>query len=415
MPGDHSRFTFDARRRFAGVRMQQGRVQLDADWNEEHDILAERARLLALDVGGPAWLPEDTTPDAFLVTVAGADLTLGTGRLWLDGRLAEIFPGEGVTYLNQPFLPAPPAYNPAIDAIAYLDLWERDVSWAEDPRLLDVALGGIDTTTRVQQVWQVRLHQQQGMAACGVDLDALFPPSAGRLTTQAVAAPAPDDPCILPPIAGYRGIENRLYRVEIQVPGPLGTAKFKWSRDNGSIEARVSALAVAGGQTRVTINRIGRDEVLRFRVGDWVTLTDDVREFHAEAGQMARIADIDEAARIVTLDRAVPTGGGRAFATTAADHAGRATRLQRWDAQAPVNTLDADGLMTTGAGPIGLEDGVELLFSVAGAGGSFQIGDYWVFAARTADASVEPLVAAPPRGIRHQRLQLAAIPAGGAA
>lgn len=411
MPGDHSRFTFDARRRFAGVRMQQGRVQLDADWNEEHDILAERTRLLALDVGGTAWLPEDTTPDAFLVGIIPGDLSLGEGRLWLDGRLAEIFPGEGVTYLKQPFLPDPPAIV-AGGAIVFLDLWERDVSWAEDPRLLDVALGGIDTTTRVQQVWQVKLQPDQG-AACGTDLAALFPPSAGRLTTQAVAPPAPDDPCILPPIAGYRGIENRLYRVEIQVPGALGTAKFKWSRDNASIMARVSALAVAGGQTRVSVNRIGRDEVLRFRIGDWVTLTDDTREFHAESGQMARIADIDEANRVVVLDRAVPTAGGRAFATTAAAHATRATRLQRWDESAPINSLDADGLMTTGAGPIGLEDGVELLFSVSPAGGSFQIGDYWVFAARTADASVEVLSAAPPRGIRHQRLQLAAISATG--
>ena len=39
MQGDFSRLTFDPRRHYRGVRMQQGRVQLDADWNEQIDIL----------------------------------------------------------------------------------------------------------------------------------------------------------------------------------------------------------------------------------------------------------------------------------------------------------------------------------------------------------------------------------------
>ena len=415
MSGDYSRFTFDPRRRFAAVLMQQGRVQLDSDWNEEADLLRERVRVLGLDTGGAAWVAHLTTPNAFLIgMLAGppADLSIGEGRLYLDGRLAEVFPGEGVTYLHQPFLPDPPPFNPAVDTLVYLDLWEREVSWAEDSRLLDVALGGVDTTTRIQQVWQVKRFEPGNPAACGVDLDALFPPSAGRLTTSAVAPPAPDDPCVLPPNAGYRGIENRLYRVEVQVGGPLGTARFKWSRDNGSIVSRVSAIAVAGGQSQIKVNRIGRDEVLRFNVGDWVTLTDDYRELNGESGQMARVVNINEAQRIVTLDRAVPTAG-RPFGAAAADIADRNTRLQRWDEQAPANALDADGLMTTAAGPLELEDGVQVGFSVSPAGGSFHVGDYWVFAARTPDASVEELSQAPPRGIRHQHLQLAAIPAGG--
>lgn len=414
MSGDYTRFTFDPRRRFIAVDMQQGRVQLDADWNEQADLGRERTRLLGLDSGGPAWVPLATTPNAFLVgALAGppVDLSLGAGRLYVDGRLAEIFADEGVSYLHQPFLPDPPPLTPAIDSIVYLDLWEREVTWAEMPALLDVALGGVDTTTRIQQVWQVKLHSAAGMSTCGVDLGALFPPSGGRLTTSANAPPAPDDPCILPPNAGYRGIENRLYRVEVQIGGPLGTALFKWSRDNGSIVSRVSAIAVAGGQSRLTVNRIGRDGTLRFRINDWVTLTDDFRELNGEAGQMARVVDIDQAARVVVLDRAVPSSG-RAFGA-GADIARRNTRLQRWDESAPLNPLDADGLMTTAAGPLLLEDGVEVSFSIAAAGGVFKVDDYWVFAARTADASVEVLTAAPPRGIRHQYLQLAAIPAGG--
>lgn len=416
MSGDYSRFTFRPVRRFASVRLQQGRVQQDSDWNEHSDVLRERTRLLGLDSGGPAWVPALTTPDGFVIgAIAGppADLSIHDGRIYVEGRLAEVFPDEGVTYLQQPFLPDPPAPNPAIDTLVYLDLWEREVTWVEDPTMLDVALGGVDTATRIQQVWQVKLFEQRGVpAACGVDLDALFPPSAGRLTTSAVAPPAPGDPCILPPSAGYRGIENRLYRVEVQTPGPLGTALFKWSRDNGSIASRVTSIAVAGGQTRLSVNRVGRDARLRFRINDWVTLTDDHRELWGEAGQMARVIDIDESRRIVVLDRAVPTAG-RAFGATAAAVVARNTRLQRWDESAPLNVIDGDGLMTTAAGPIDLEDGVQVSFSVAAPGGAFNVGDYWIFAARTADAGVELLTAAPPRGIHHHYLQLAAIPAGG--
>ena len=39
MQGDFSRLTFDPRKHYRSVRMQQGRVQLDADWNEQIDIL----------------------------------------------------------------------------------------------------------------------------------------------------------------------------------------------------------------------------------------------------------------------------------------------------------------------------------------------------------------------------------------
>ena len=42
----------------------------------------------------------------------------------------------------------------------------------------------------------------------------------------------------------------------------------------------------------------------------------------------------------------------------------------------------------------------------------FRAGDYWVFAARTADASVELLDAAPPRGIHHHYARLALWDAG---
>jgi hypothetical protein len=415
MAGDYTRFTDDPARRYSGVWMQQGRVQLDADWNEAVEILKRRVRTLALDTFGAVGVPTLTTPDAFLIGwLAGppADLSIEPGRLYVEGRLAELFEAEGATYLNQPFLPDAPPLPGAGDAVVYLDVWEREVTAVEDPHLRDVALGGADTATRTQAVWQVRVDARDG-ARCGVDVGA--PASAGRLTTEAFTPPAPDDPCLLPPQAGYRGLENRLYRVEVHDGGALGAARFKWSRDNGSIVSAVSDIAVAGGQTTLTVERIGRDPVLRFRIDDWVTVTDDHRELHGEPGEMARIVDLDEAQRQVVLDRALPTAGARAFGANAVEIAARHTRVQRWDQSAATNAIDGDGLIATAAGPIPLEAGIQVRFATDPAAGTFRVGDYWVFAARTADASVEILNDAPPRGIIHHYVQLASITGIGAA
>jgi len=409
MAGDYTRFTFEPRRRYSGVLMQQGRVQLDADWNEAIDIVKHRLRTLALDSFGPAGLPFATTPDAFRVGwIAGppADLSVEPGRLYVEGWLAELFSDEQATYLNQPHLPDPPALPGSGDVLVYLDVWEREVTYIENPRLLDVALDGADTATRTQTVWQLRVEVRDG-ARCGMPVG--DPPSAGRLTTEAIAPPAPDDPCILPPQAGYRGLENRLYRVEIHDGGALGTARFKWSRDNGSVVSAVSTISVAGGQTTLGVHRIGRDPVLRFRIDDWVAVTDDHRELHGEPGEMARVVDVDEAQSQLVLDRALPSPGGRAFGAGAAEIGQRHTRVQRWDQTAATNAVDGDGLIATGAGPIALEEGIRIRFSTAPAGGAFRTGDYWVFWARTADASVEELADAPPRGIVHRYLQLAAV------
>src|SRR5207247_837956 len=39
----------------------------------------------------------------------------------------------------------------------YLDVWQRHLTALDDPLIREVALGGPDTTTRAQVVWQVRV------------------------------------------------------------------------------------------------------------------------------------------------------------------------------------------------------------------------------------------------------------------
>jgi len=87
---DNSRFTFDPWKNYSGVVMEQGRVQLDSDWNEWHAEIARRIQAGTLDIMGHAAYPA-TTPAAFQITASsGPDTVLiGRGRMYVDGLLAE--------------------------------------------------------------------------------------------------------------------------------------------------------------------------------------------------------------------------------------------------------------------------------------------------------------------------------------
>ena len=141
--------------------------------------------------------------------------------------------------------------------------------YLEDPSLREIALGGPDTTTRIQSVWQVRVLQNVGEHGCGDDIplgvEPACRPSAGRLTTSAVLRPASDDPCIISPSGGYRGLENRLYRVEIHSDRPHRRRRARQVQVvTQQRHDRVHGLRPFP-RTEIIVQQIGRDQVLRFR------------------------------------------------------------------------------------------------------------------------------------------------------
>jgi hypothetical protein len=91
MKGDFSRNTFDARKHFSRVLMQQGRVQLDADWNEQASILLHYLQTLAADLIGPHGGPEHNAGFEILGHQALTnDFLIGPGRYYVDGILCEL-------------------------------------------------------------------------------------------------------------------------------------------------------------------------------------------------------------------------------------------------------------------------------------------------------------------------------------
>ncbi len=59
MKGDFSRFTFDSKKHYTRVLQQQGRVRLDADWNEMVEIHCHDLRNVMRDLIGPYGGPID--------------------------------------------------------------------------------------------------------------------------------------------------------------------------------------------------------------------------------------------------------------------------------------------------------------------------------------------------------------------
>jgi len=249
---DLSRVRFDAAKHYSAVLLQQGRVILDSDVTEQNAILEHYLRTMVADLIGPAASPAGA-PGFAISPGQDGDLTVSAGRMYVDGILAETGP-DGTTYLTQPdgyIDPSQDGLPSAGPYIVYLRVWERSVTFCQDPDIREVALGihGPDTTGRLQVVWQIAFwpltdetaSQDGAVAEWEKWVTTLYQP-AGPLQAR---AKQPDDSatdvCSVSPQAQYRRRENQNYRVEIFRSGAAATtqqssataAPYVWSCDVG--------------------------------------------------------------------------------------------------------------------------------------------------------------------------------------
>lgn len=489
---DISRSTFDRRRHYDGVRLQQGRVLLDAEWNEQVDIHTYLDETANTDVIGVSGAPREN--GGFQLFAVPGDLIIAPGRMWVDGILCESDAGESIaasattlitsltlnvwprddsrlarglwiqisglglmsamswfariestdeaqrtitfnpavigaaqidsirpvwSYATQPHDPNPPFTSVAdgirsltvqSDFVAYLDVWKRQLTAVEEPSLREIALGGPDTGTRTQTIWRVRLDGTLQSCA-GIRT----PRPSSRLIAQTTAAPQSTSPCIIPSRAGFRGLGNQLYRVEVHKPsGDPGGPTFKWSRDNGafvfSIEGPIAAQA-----TQLRLYSLGRDDRFGLRADDWIELIDDVIELQGRPGIMARVLTTPQQSdRILSLDPAtLPAGTDFNDPAKSAIDLTRGARVRLWSFDPINNGGNGEIAISTGSTATKLESGIEVLFS----GTAFRTGEYWLIPARTSindeTGDIEwprfdgqPLPQLPP-GIAHHYAALA--------
>ncbi|MFF0086803.1 DUF6519 domain-containing protein [Streptomyces canus] len=368
MHGDFTRWTFAPQEAYRSVLLQQGRVVLDADWNEQATLTAHHDETRTLDLAGPAGGPA-TGAGFAIVDADGApakearweDLSVTPGRYYVAGMLVEApapppsangeragWPLRDQPHLREvdgmPALPEPPPGR----YTAFLDVWTHHVTADERPALREAALGGPDTSSRAQTVWQVRVASEKA-------------PRTPRSMAASLGKPRTElDPCAVAPSGGYLGLENQLYRVQIHHPGPEPT--FLWSRENGSVVAGITGITSASETepvSQLTLDREGRDEELSIRKDDLVEITSTDLQIRRQPGFLATVG----AARGLQLS--VRWSGP---APTLAQ-LGRTPLVRRWEGLLPVTEDHQD-----------LENGIRVRFPTGGTPG---IGDYWLIPART--------------------------------
>lgn len=448
MKGDFTRLTFDPTKHYSRVFEQQGRVQVDSDWNEMNDIHRHFLRTLAADLIGPHGGPGD----GFLLGAAKdkdkkdvlRDFAIAPGHYYVDGILCE---NDDASLNSAQELPPPVSEKLEENKsyLGYLDVWERHVTAYEDEDetrcgIREVALRGPDTATRSRVVWQVKCRVVNDAAITDLSvadarkayenfrkLLAEIALGDSQLRARSIKPKEEDEPCLISPESRYRGAENQLYRVEVHRPGigmpagdlsnvkidPTKLATFKWSRENGSVIFPITKIS---GDV-VTVRDLGRDSRFGLHQDDWVEIVNDDYVLQNRAEPLLQVKDIDRDSMKVTLKTSV--------ASWIKDDPAKHPYIRRWDMQArelPLGALTVvEGTGDEDESWITLEDGVQIQFQPAGsssgsraggAGGTttaatYRTGDYWLIPARVATGDVEwpgppgnPLPR-PPYGVEH--------------
>jgi hypothetical protein len=444
MNGDFSRITFNPLKFFTSVVLQQGRVQTDADANEQAAILLHYLRSLAAHLIGPHGGPADVFTAAGLLTTrnsgfaiiahnkeGGADnffpsandlttdeqtnlraltdrimLHITSGAYYVDGLLCEN--DSHRRYWEQPYFVRPEDELGDLDDglyLFYLDVWERLITALEEPSIREVALGGADTAARTKLIWQVKILPRNNLITAGTNCanfndiwpeirKGIEPEIRGRL--KAMGKPSDgaseDNVCITSPEARYRGIENQLYRVEVHRGGPAMdntganrsvAATFKWSSDNGTVTATIKRKE----GDRLIVSGL-RDLSRWFSTGNWVEITHDALELNNIPGTLVQLAAVDR--EILTIDPY--TTSGTIFEPTSEfnDVPVSNLKVRRWDHKQPEDDLLEDGAIPIEEGKwIELEDGVQVFFEAATPAANYRTGDYWLIPARVATGDVE--------------------------
>jgi len=450
MKSDITRDTFVAAKHFSRVIRQQGRVDVDADSNEQTSILLHYLRTLAADLIGPYAAPV-MAAGFRLGKDSNESLTISAGRYYVQGILVEN--EAACLYTEQPYNPLPKddALTKALKDKqgnarywVYLDVWEQHVTSLEDDDIREKALGGPDTCTRAKVTWQVRAldasdnaqqerrnKRQQWLTnkrtALQTQLAATNSTLAkAKLQAQIDKVNAQLDALNKPEPQGIAAACPFL----LDYVYPLSDASMGARLDPGSQSVNACVISpdskFTGGENqlyRVEIHRGGvadeatfkwsRDngslatallgtsnmdlevaDARGFSSGNWVELVDDVAEFQGLPGTLARLSKVEGNTLSVYPD-SVQNSNALQWNDDWVN-----PKVRRWDHFETEDTLlEADGSILIQETPIGvsdddqstakwmnLENGIQVRFAE---GGFYRTGDYWLIPARVATGGIE--------------------------
>jgi len=272
MGSDRARVSYDERRQYRAVIMQQGRVTVEADWNEEWQIVNEETRKEVLDIVGPCGTPDDgyrvVAAEQLSSPPQPHDFSVTKGTMYVGGLRAYL--PQDVLYSQQsdwidnssPIDSSPISTDtPPEREFIYLSLREQEVGAVEDTVLREVALGGPDTAQRLRLVQRITRKGTDARdcetalneaikywASLGYTFvphddeshDMRLMPS-GTLQVSFQNVVTTPDPCEPQATSGYLGADNQLMRVQIS-QAANNNYRLLWGYDNASFLYRVTAI-----------------------------------------------------------------------------------------------------------------------------------------------------------------------------
>jgi Family of unknown function (DUF6519) len=265
MGSDRARVSYNPDQLYRSLVMQQGRVTLEADWNEAQTLTDEEIRSQALDFVGPSGTPDDgyNVVPAHGGDIPPYDFFIRSGTMYVGGVRAEL--PEPVQYSMQsdwldsggdPYwvdvhsiAEKPPNYE-----FVYAFLREQEIGAVEDPDLKDIALGGPDTAQRTRLIQHfVRVASPSGDCASGLaaaeaqwaNYGLEFDPDTMRLASGAsllvgFTGQTTTSNCEPQAQGGYIGPDNQLIRVQLSGRDKTtGRPKLLWGLDDASFLYRI--------------------------------------------------------------------------------------------------------------------------------------------------------------------------------
>jgi hypothetical protein len=410
MAGDRARVSFDPSRKWRGLIAQQGRVTVEADWNEAAMIADERDRQVALDVVG-----RFATPDhGYAVTAVAREgerarpalrhLAIGPGTLYLGGERLDLH--ERVHYGEQPDWldhSTDPMWEPprarhdreARHELVYLLAAEQEVSAVEDPAMADVALGGPDTMQRRRILQRfVRCRSESGQCEGSwealerslADHGLLFDPASMRARSAArlkvTFSPAPGGSGPAAP-GGYLGAENQMIRVMVtRIDRATGEPTIVWGYDDASFLYRVHNAVSGADSTALTLTSAPVDSYHYPRRGQAVELLRDAVKLTdagyiaSPAGLVSTVTEAYDPATKTLFIAGHPAGPGGYLDDYLDTERTPKPYLRVWQGTAAAPPGKAVPLGDTG-----------VCVTLTSANG-FRVGDFWHFALRPAQKTI---------------------------
>jgi hypothetical protein len=436
---DRSRQVDESLKHYAGVRMQQGRVLTDDDFNAAASLDAEELRRTRLHAIGAYGTPDaGFLPKDFAVVDGKLDFKLSNGHLYLGGMRLEMNSEDHLLrqkdWLNfDPSVPelSPPTEGNSRTDLVWIECWQQPVTAIEDSELFEVALAGADTSTRWRTMRRVQLEANvaasecaaawssvaAGFAALGSINPAMELASSASLKVSYTAPAVSGDLCSPAMAGGYLGAENQAIRVQL-----VDASHYTWGFDNAAPLYRVKlSVNKSGSLVQLTFLNQPKDAVhwpLKGQVVEilpWSAALPNGERLAELSGHLGKVSvSYDPDSQTLEIDTPIASSFGRQWKSRKdVDdfYNGKPDQdffyLRVWNRG---DDLSSPAAIPIANGRLG-NTGLQVTFQ----GGPLRPADYWLIAARPAAPDVvvpwilSSAAGAPFNGIQRYRAPLALI------